>query len=141
MHEDYSCSFLNSPLYNSDTKHGAWCLIIQLNITGKGYLMRKITLYIGLNDKDTKTQKISTLDAYAMVCNTLKVDATISEARGVYTHADGTIVFETSLVVELLDFDDTITNEWLKRKTKTLKEVLNQESVAVQVQDIDSELM
>ena len=103
--------------------------------------MRKITLYVGLNDKTTKTQKIGTLDAYNIVCNTLRVDATVSEARGVYTHADGTVVFENSLVIEMLDFDETITDKWLKGKVEALKLALNQESVAVQKQDITSELM
>ena len=31
--------------------------------------MKKITLYIGLNDKDSKVQQISTIEAERIVCN------------------------------------------------------------------------
>lgn len=37
--------------------------------------MKKITLYIGLNDRETKTQLISTLDAYRIVNNILGTDS------------------------------------------------------------------
>lgn len=103
--------------------------------------MKKITLYIGLNDKDSKVQEINTLDAYKVVNNTLGVGSTITEGRGIYTHDDGTVVSEVSLVVELLDFDNTLTKEWLKGKVDTLKAILNQESIAVQEQRVKSELM
>lgn len=36
--------------------------------------MRKLTLMIGLNDKDTKQQEITTLDAYKVVGNILQRD-------------------------------------------------------------------
>lgn len=103
--------------------------------------MKKITLYIGLNDKDSKQQEITTLDAYKVVNNTLRVGSTITEGRGIYTHEDGTVVSEVSLVVELLDFDGTLSNEWLKNKVKALKNALNQESIAVQEQEVKSELL
>lgn len=103
--------------------------------------MQKITLYVGLSDKDSKTQKINTLEAYKVVSNILGVDSTITECRGVYTHGSGDVVFETSLQVVLLDFEGTLTAEWLKRKVGAIKQALNQESVAVQKEQIESELM
>lgn len=103
--------------------------------------MRKITLYIGLNDKDTKLQEIDTLDAYKVVANIIGVDSTITQGRGVYTHEDGTVVFEESLVVEILDFDNTINRDWLIDKAEKIKEALNQESVAVQETEVKSELV
>ena len=103
--------------------------------------MKKITLYIGLNDKDTKQQEINTLDAYKVVGNILSRDCTITEGRGVYTHEDGTVVYEVSLVVDILDFDNSITKDWLIDKIEQIKEALNQESVAKQEQDINSELI
>lgn len=103
--------------------------------------MRKITLYIGLNDKDTKLQEVSTLDAYKMVSNVIGVGCTITEGRGIYKHDDGTVVSEVSLVVELLDFDNTLTKEWVKSKVEQIKTILNQESVAVQEQEVKSELI
>lgn len=103
--------------------------------------MKKITLYIGLNDKDTKTQKISTLDAYRFVNNILATDSTITECKGVYTHEDGTITTENTLEVVLLDFDNTLDKGWVLDKANAIKKALNQESIAYQEQDIKSELI
>ena len=101
--------------------------------------MKKFTLYLGLNDKDTKTQKISTLEAYKMV-NTLLVNmtdgATIFEADGIYKHTDGTVVIEKTLRIELLFLEV----ETVKQIVKILKDLLNQESIAVQIEEINSEL-
>lgn len=103
--------------------------------------MKKFTLYLGLNDKDTKTQLISTLESYKMVANILKQEgfegATIFEAVGLYKHDDGTFVTESTLRIEILDFNQL----GVKNLVKTLKLVFNQESVAVQEQSIQSILM
>lgn len=103
--------------------------------------MKKITLYIGLNDKDSKVQEVSTLDAYKMVSNIIGVGSTITEGRGIYKHDDGTVVSEVSLIVELLDFDNTLSKGWVKNKVELIKAMLNQESVAVQEQEVVSELI
>ncbi len=102
--------------------------------------MRQITLMVGLNDKDSKQQEISTLDAYKVLANILQRPCTITEGRGVYTHEDGTQVFEVSLVVCMIDFDKSITDTWLEDKLEQIKDTLNQESVAVQEQEVKSEL-
>jgi hypothetical protein len=103
--------------------------------------MRKITLYIGLNDKDAKAQLIGTLEAYRVVNNILATDSTITECRGVYTHEDGTITTEKTLEVVLLDFDGTLDKKWVIGKANRIKEALNQESVAYQEEEIVSELI
>lgn len=103
--------------------------------------MKKITLYVGLNDKDTKLQEVKTLDAYKMVSNLIGVGCTITEGRGIYKHEDGTVVSEVSLIVELLDFDNTLSKGWVKSKVEQIKTILNQESVAVQEQEVVSELI
>lgn len=103
--------------------------------------MKKITLYIGLNDKDAKIQLISTLDAYRITTNILGVDSTMNDCHGVYTHEDGTIVTENTLEVVLLDFEGKLDRKWLVEKVGAIKSALNQESVAVQIQEIESELM
>ena len=103
--------------------------------------MKKITLYIGLNDQDSKVQEISTIDAYKVVSKIIEVGSTITEGRGIYRHEDGTVVSEVSLVVELLDFDNTLDKGWVKNKVDQIKTILNQESVAVQYQEVDSELI
>lgn len=103
--------------------------------------MKKITLYIGLNDQDSKIQEISTLDAYKIVTKIIGVGSTITEGKGIYKHEDGTVVTEVSLIVEMLDFDNTLSKGWLKSKIDQIKTSLNQESVAVQYQEVDSELI
>ena len=102
--------------------------------------MKKFTLYLGLNDKDSKVQEINTIEAYKTTQNILKsyVDgATIFEAIGMYTHENGSMVIETTLRIELL-FTDI---ETVKRIVATLKTVFNQESIAVQYQEIESMLL
>lgn len=102
--------------------------------------MKKFTLYLGLNDKDTKTQQISTLEAYKVVTNILANDfdgGTIFEAQGIYKHEDGTIVVETTLRIEIL-FAEL---PQIKELVATLKKIFNQESIAVQEEVINSSLM
>lgn len=104
--------------------------------------MRKYTLYIGLNDQHSKTQLIDTIEAFKIVNNLICKSfdgATIFNAQGIYKHEDGTVVIENTLRVELLEFDASIRDN-VKTLVTTLKDVLNQESVAVQMQDIVSEL-
>ncbi len=103
--------------------------------------MRKIALYVGLADKDTKTQKINTLDAYGVINNILQADATISECRGIYTHDGGDVVIENTLEIVLLDFMGTMSRAWIVQKADAIKAALNQESVAVQEEEIKSELL
>lgn len=101
--------------------------------------MDKYTLYLGLNDKDTKTQLVSTLEAYKVVTNVLKTytdGATIYEARGIYKHDDGTFTTENTLRIELL----FVERETVKTIVDILKQVLNQESIAVQHEVVESEL-
>lgn len=100
-------------------------------------MFTKYTLYIGLNDKDSKVQEINTIDAFKIV-GRLVGDCTIKEARGLYTHKDGTQVLETTLVVEVIDFAGTLN---VRPLVQTLKTALNQESIAVIVESINSELM
>lgn len=100
-------------------------------------MFTKYTLYIGLNDKDSKVQEISTLDAYKMV-GALVGDCTIQEARGLYTHKDGTQVLETTLIVQIIDFSGKMD---IAPVVETIKKALNQESVAVIREQVNSQLM
>ena len=99
--------------------------------------MEKITLYVGLNDKDTKAQKIDTLEAVKitenLVCN-ICGGGTIYNAVGVYTHDDGTVITENTLRIELID----CTAAALGKLIQTLKNVLNQESIIKQTESINS---
>ena len=101
--------------------------------------MKKFTLYMGLNDKDTKVQVISTIEAYKVVSNIIAKDfggGTIYEAQGIYKHDDGKIVFEKTLRIEILFAEEP----QIKALVAELKKIFNQESIAVQVEDINSDL-
>ena len=100
-------------------------------------MLTKYTLYIGLNDKDSKVQEISTIDAYKMV-GALVGDCTIQEARGLYTHQDGTQVLESTLIVQIIDFGG---NMDVAPIVELIKTALNQESIAVIREQVDSRLM
>lgn len=99
----------------------------------------KFTLFVGLNDKESKHQEISTIDAYKIVSNLIASTfegGTISESTGIYKHDDGTITTEITLRIELL----FTTAEKVKPFVQDLKRVLNQESIAVQKDVVSSEL-
>lgn len=101
--------------------------------------MDKYILYVGLNDKDTKTQKIDTLSAYNLTNNILLnyvEGATVTQSKGIYKHNNGNVVIENTLIIELL-FTDKTTVETI---AKELKITLNQESIAIQKQTIESYL-
>lgn len=94
---------------------------------------------MGLNDKETRTQKVSTVEAFKIVSNLVvsRFDgATIFEAVGIYRHEDGTFVTENTLRIEILFADEPAIRELVD----TLKRVFNQESIAVDKTAITSEL-
>lgn len=102
-------------------------------------MIKKFTLYLGLNDKETKMQKIATVEAFKIVSNLVAKrfgGGTIFEAQGIYKHDNGVVVTETTLRIELL-FAET---QDVRAFVETLKEIFNQESVAVQEEDIKSDL-
>lgn len=102
--------------------------------------MKKITLYVGLNDKDTKTQKIDTVEAVKIVSNliyTMMDGGTIYNATGIYKHENGDIVIENTLRIELIECNE----KSLGRLIETLKSVLNQETIIKQTELINSELV
>ena len=93
---------------------------------------QKVLIFCGLFDKDSKTQEISTLDAYKVASNLLTEIigfGTITEACGVYTHDDGQIVQEPTLRIEV----SNIELEPMKKLAIALKQAFNQESVAFEV--------
>lgn len=103
-------------------------------------MMEKFTLYVGLNDKNTKVQEIGTLDAYKMVQNIALQyfdGVTVSEAHGIYKHDDGTFVVENTFRIEILFADFNSVKQFADR----IKQVLNQESVAMQREVIESQLI
>lgn len=103
--------------------------------------MLKFTIIAGLNDKDTKKQEITTEKAIEIIVKVLKLaeveGATLTEAKGLYIHEDGTAVFENSIKIELL----FITEEKAKAICKLLKSALNQEAVVLEITELKSNLI
>lgn len=91
----------------------------------------KITLYIGLFDKDTKKQEVDTKQAFNIVNNILlqyTEGATIYMGDGIYKHIDKTTVIEKNIIVILYD----VTRETSNKILKEVKTALNQEAVLVE---------
>lgn len=98
----------------------------------------KITLYVGLNDKDTKEQRIDTLEAVKIATNIITANTgggTLYNAKGIYTHENGVIVIENTLRIELYNCKP----EPLKTIITTLKATLNQESIIKETQLVTTE--
>lgn len=103
-------------------------------------MIKQHVLILGLNDKDTKKQKISTKKAYKITMNILSEHfsgATITETKGFYKHDNGTLTFETSLKIELLFAEDKQVLEVIEQ----LKTIFNQESIALITNTINSKLI
>lgn len=99
--------------------------------------MKKFIMCIGLLDKDSKVQEINTLDAFKVASNVFAKTtggATITEGRGVYTHNDGTVIIEPTLVCTVYGSDI----KDIKAAADALKVALNQESVAIEETESNS---
>lgn len=85
---------------------------------------------LGLNDKDTKLQKYSTLEAYKVVTNLICArfgGGSVFEGRGVYRHTDGsnTVVSDTTLFIFISGAERSAVMAFCAE----LREIFNQESV------------
>lgn len=135
---------------------GPASLDVEPGATKKFYSMAKVvnnstickaTIFVGLNDKKTKLQEISTLDAAKFIQREIVKEfegGTISEATGIYRHQDGTgFVVENTLKIEILFFGSS--KEEARRAAvpfiNRVKDFLNQETVALQLEEIESELI
>ena len=92
--------------------------------------MKKTILYVGLNDKDTKKQKIKTKKAFKIIVNLLLnaynlEGATLHLNKGIYKHKDGKIVVENTISIILLDIEDSKINAIIE----DLKYLFNQETI------------
>ena len=101
----------------------------------------KHTFFVGLNDKDAKTQIIDTLSAARIVervfCSHDCDGATISGGRGVYRHNDGTVICEETVIVTVFEFGAPVP---VAEICADLKALLNQESIAVESVETNSAL-
>ena len=88
--------------------------------------MNKHEIFIGLNDKDTKVQIVSTEKAMLKV-HALVGDCSMSLIQGYFTHADGSTIVEKTIKCEVFDMEDAKIHVIVEQ----LKLELNQESVLV----------
>ena len=86
--------------------------------------LNKFNLYVGLHDKTTKKQEVTTEDAKDIV-NNVCGDCSIQEITGYYTHDNGEKVKENTLKVELLFKSE----DEVRLYCQDLKKLLNQESI------------
>ena len=92
--------------------------------------MNQATIYIGLNDSETKVQKFSTekyVSVLKRVCQNYHRAFSVHELQGGYFHEDGTYTEETTLSLMLIDIpEDTVIEI-----AKDLCAFFHQESVMV----------
>lgn len=91
----------------------------------------KITLMVGLFDKNTKKQKINTKEAMNIINNILLQyveGATIYLGSGIYRHIDKTTVVEPNIIIILYD----INKEALDKIITECKQQLNQEAIGIE---------
>lgn len=95
--------------------------------------MTTVNLYIGLNDKDTKRQKLTNLDAKAEISTILfkyfPNGFTLQECQGMYKYDDGTVVCKNTIKVILFDYYMGLVSDVVK----DLKLKLNQECIAIEL--------
>lgn len=102
--------------------------------------MKKFILYLGLNDKDTKNQKITTKQALKK-CNDLLLQyvegATVYQANGIYKHLNSQTITEKTFIIELLFTNKTT----VLKISNDLKKIFNQEAIAIQEESVNSYLV
>ena len=106
-------------------------------------LFTEYTISIGLNDKDTLAPVMDFESARREIAGRLaqiRVGATITKGVGVYEHEDGRVVIEDTAIVQVVDFN----GRFKKNASKFyagIKADYNQESIAVKVAEVESELV
>ena len=93
--------------------------------------MKKITFYIGLQDKDTKTELIKYDEACKIIANRLDM-FTIQKAQGCYQYNDDSLCFENTLIVTVFE---NYSNEYIKVLVNNFKLDFNQECVGLEIVD------
>ena len=100
--------------------------------------MYKYNIYIGMFDKDTKQQEISSQDFFNTVRKVMRLyhidNYTIIKAKGHYK-SDTMTVCEPSIVVEYISKYDLYNNYFIGL-INNIKTLLNQESVLITKQEV-----
>lgn len=96
------------------------------------YGNKKIMLCVGLFDKDTKKQEITTEEAFNITnkCLMESVEgATCYLGNGIYKHIDKTLVCEPNIIVLLYDVDKKTIDNIINKLCK----LLNQECIMQEI--------
>lgn len=96
--------------------------------------MQKLIFYIGTNDKDTYKKELDD-KTFLAVIDTCFDNYTLEIVTGVYTMHDGSNerVCEQTFKVTVLNTDEYWTSSKLNNVCKFLKNMLNQESIMVEI--------
>ena len=93
--------------------------------------MKKITFYIGLQDKDTKTELIKYDEACKIIANRLEL-FTITKAQGCYQYDDGSLHREHALIVTVFE---NYSDNYIKVLVNNFKLDFNQECIGLEIVD------
>jgi len=102
--------------------------------------MYKYNIYVGMFDKDTKTQVLSNtefLNTVRKIMRFFNIDYyTIYKCKGHYKHEDGKIICEPSINIEICSMEDFSNTQFIDHLKYKLRLELNQESVLITKQEI-----
>lgn len=103
--------------------------------------MYKYNIYIGMFDKDTKTQVLSNTEFLNTVRKVMRLkfidNYTIYKCKGHYKHIDNTIVCEPSINIEICSMEDFTNSQFIDHLKYKLRTELNQESVLITKQELE----
>lgn len=103
--------------------------------------VNKFTLYVGLNDKDSKKQEVTADEAKKIIRDIFannEIDgATFLNTQGIYKYVTGEVETENSFKIEVL----FATKKQIRNAVAEIKQQLNQETVAVVHEKIRSSLI
>ena len=103
---------------------------------------KRYTLSVGLNDKDTLKPRFNYDSASLELAGRLAqlgIGATITRGTGVYKHDNGAVIIEDTVVISIIDFEDSF-KDVMQAFIDKVKLDYNQESIAVMVDKIESRL-
>ena len=101
---------------------------------------KKFTIYLGLNNKETKQQEFTTSEAVDICFKIAKRffdGITVATANGFYKHIDEKIIFENSLIIDI--FEDNLPK--IRKFIDFLAVVFCQESIIVEEKTTQSEFI
>lgn len=101
----------------------------------------KYNIYIGMFDKDAKTQVLSNTDFLNTVRKIMRLknidNYTIYKCKGHYKHDNGKIVCEPSINVEIIEHENWSNFLYIEDLKSELCIKLNQESVLITKQELE----